>query len=703
MVDIPKIMKQNVEVTSASLTAKILQTDNIINTNEKARSVWESYNSDTSYVIGNKVFYNGSSFICKQNCSNILPTNSACWQVIASAGGTVTDATQLLITDTGNYYTNNDTNSALQEVGQRIGDLSQLQTTSNTDLVSAINENTLHLAERVSATMPPYSLVGAKGDGTTDDTSALTTIFNDTRFSEVYIVNKGQPYIISAPIVITRSNIKIIGVGNPTIKLKDNCTPKPFAIFVAESTAKTDIHFEGFTIDCNRQNNIDHGTPDSNGNQLSTWNGTLTCAISLHNVTSFSIHDMTIKESWGGGMWIADCYDGDICNNFIYNYRMSGIAIKNATALTGEPNYITIENNKCYGGVVGIHILFGGKFISVNNNVCYNNKDSNRFPAYAYSGTYPNVYPKTGGFVAYGIGGYISPALQGDGAGIELTGLYTDGSATNNERSTITGNICYNNMVGVRLEEESRYITINGNNCSNNDAYGILLYSVSFNDIVGNTCFGNALHGIKIEKIATKPIPGYNVISGNVCNKNTTFGICLVGAQSNIITNNNLSDNNTVFGNTGGGIGMFYTDSTACTYNIITANMMIAYNSLDKYGIYTDNIGVTVNNSIHGNTFLSQMTSALNLDKTVNIINGNSGYKTTNYGTTKIDAGQTFKSVAHGMPFTPGNGELLITPVTSVLGKFWYVGSVDATNFTVIIDSAAGSDIYFNWCIVEDK
>jgi len=67
--------------------------------------------------------------------------------VIASAGGTITNATQLPITDTGNYFAVDNTNAALQQAGQKIGNLTLLTTTSNTDLVGAINENTSQLAD----------------------------------------------------------------------------------------------------------------------------------------------------------------------------------------------------------------------------------------------------------------------------------------------------------------------------------------------------------------------------------------------------------------------------------------------------------------------------------------------------------------------------------------------------------------------------
>lgn len=143
-----KIVKQGKVLTSEALNAEMILNENQRKANEDARNVWEQYDNTKQYIKGNKVAFNGSSYLCKATCRGILPTDINYWMMIASAGAGLENATQLPIIDTGNYYTTNDTNSALQEVGQKlnehdtkIGDLSQLNTTSNTDLVGGINEN----------------------------------------------------------------------------------------------------------------------------------------------------------------------------------------------------------------------------------------------------------------------------------------------------------------------------------------------------------------------------------------------------------------------------------------------------------------------------------------------------------------------------------------------------------------------------------
>jgi hypothetical protein len=145
-----KIVKANKVLTSEALNAEMIVNENIRKANENARNVYEDYNPSEPYIKGNKVVYNGSSYLNKLACTGIIPTNTTYWLCIAAAGAGLTDASQLAITDTGNYYNTDNTGDALQEVGQRIGNLSLLETESNTDLVSAINENTNQLAIVVS-------------------------------------------------------------------------------------------------------------------------------------------------------------------------------------------------------------------------------------------------------------------------------------------------------------------------------------------------------------------------------------------------------------------------------------------------------------------------------------------------------------------------------------------------------------------------
>ena len=55
-------------------------------TAENARNVWETYSATKAYVPGNKVSFNGSSYVCTANTTGHAPTDAAYWLLIAQKG-----------------------------------------------------------------------------------------------------------------------------------------------------------------------------------------------------------------------------------------------------------------------------------------------------------------------------------------------------------------------------------------------------------------------------------------------------------------------------------------------------------------------------------------------------------------------------------------------------------------------------------------
>jgi hypothetical protein len=55
-------------------------------TTEKARNVWEEYSAGKAYVPGNKVSFNGSSYVCTAATTGHAPTDAAYWLLIAKKG-----------------------------------------------------------------------------------------------------------------------------------------------------------------------------------------------------------------------------------------------------------------------------------------------------------------------------------------------------------------------------------------------------------------------------------------------------------------------------------------------------------------------------------------------------------------------------------------------------------------------------------------
>lgn len=53
---------------------------------ENARDVWENYDASKAYVVGNKVAYGGSSYLCIKPCTGIAPPSAEYWLLIAKKG-----------------------------------------------------------------------------------------------------------------------------------------------------------------------------------------------------------------------------------------------------------------------------------------------------------------------------------------------------------------------------------------------------------------------------------------------------------------------------------------------------------------------------------------------------------------------------------------------------------------------------------------
>lgn len=61
---------------------------------ESARNLFVAYNNITTYVVNNKVSYNGSSYVCILESTGNLPTDATYWMLIAQKGVDGVDGTQ---------------------------------------------------------------------------------------------------------------------------------------------------------------------------------------------------------------------------------------------------------------------------------------------------------------------------------------------------------------------------------------------------------------------------------------------------------------------------------------------------------------------------------------------------------------------------------------------------------------------------------
>lgn len=376
---------------------------------------------------------------------------------------------------------------------------------------------------------------GAQGDGVTDDTAAIqNAIYTCT---ETLLFPSGV-YLVSSPLHL-RSGSALVGDTLAVIKLKDGAHTTNWSMFFAEGTVTTDISLKNLIIDGNRDNNANYGAPIGPGNYNAFHGGNPLAAINLTNVENFSIENCTIKNMWANGIWATDCRRGRIEHCTVEKVRKTAIAIRTNPNTVDKPSRdIVLCNNTITECTVGLHGIFGVENILYKDNTITKCSDIYRFPVGAFLGTYPNVYPNDPAFLTDIDTGYISPALLGDGAGIELSGGLTDPSSQPNRNNFFIGNYVEESIVGLRAEELSRSTVISNNVCKNNTMYGIFVFSASDGTISGNVTTDNGHYGVRIEKYTHLPAPNNWVVSGNIMTNNGKGPISVVQATNVAISNN---------------------------------------------------------------------------------------------------------------------------------------------------------------------
>lgn len=497
------------------------------------------------------------------------------------------------------------------------------------------------------------------------------------------------------------SGVALIGVGWPVIKLKSNCSPLPNAMITgdgASGSRASNLLLQGIVFDGNRENNINHGTPDGSGNQAQGWEGLPLVCVSFAFSDNVKVRNLQIKNMWASGIWLVDCTDEEITGCRVTEYRKSGISVRRYLP-TESPGATTarITNNYTAGGTVGIHCIFGTTRVIAAGNHCESNRDSAAYPAFAWDGTYPNVWPKGDGqdWTQYGEGGYVSPVNDGDGAGIELTGYHTVVGAAREKYVTIVANICYANQAGIRAEQEANGVTVTGNICCENDKYGVFIYSSTDILVSANQINRNGENGVSVQKATSQAVSTYIQILDNQITRNDLFGVSLENATNVEIADNFLADNRQDSGGTGGAIGLFRDGTDACSDIDIYDNKII---QTGGYWLYYDNAAHSakfVDNACSG-TPTAKMN---NVNRTNTIIRGNEGILTRSRGTSNV-LQNSFVSVAHGLDFTPNVSDIRIIPVEDLQadGRL-YVSPTPGSNTFDVLMAGGPADLDFAWSI----
>ena len=83
---------QNKAIFDRLIRDAVKEKYNAMLTAVEAHLVWEPYDGEKAYVPGNKVVYNGSSYLCTEACLGVLPTDAAYWRLVAARGADGTGA-----------------------------------------------------------------------------------------------------------------------------------------------------------------------------------------------------------------------------------------------------------------------------------------------------------------------------------------------------------------------------------------------------------------------------------------------------------------------------------------------------------------------------------------------------------------------------------------------------------------------------------
>ena len=254
--------------------------------------------------------------------------------------------------------------------------------------------------------------------------------------------------------------------------------------------------------------------------------------------------------------------------------------------------YFRIQNCTLFNGTsgaaqAGIHLVNTSKGLLIDNNCYYN-----------YYGLY--------------LEGSSNNTIQGNFAyystlyGIWVSSIHGD-SSSKSYNNTLFYNRCYNNALGIRLNNANDII-ITGNKCYNNSNTGITIDSNNFRaKIIGNECYNNTNNGLSIgNNCLNTTVQGNNfyynekgislslsyliTIEGNNCSFNT-YGIFLAGSDNNTIKENIVTNNKY------NGISLA---DEYITFSIYSQNNKLSGNdcTYNNYGIFSHGGG---NHNITGN------------------------------------------------------------------------------------------------------
>lgn len=407
-------------------------------------------------------------------------------------------------------------------------------------------------ASMIAAAVTPESF-GAKGDGTTDDTTAVNAAATAAGDWGQVFLNPAKTYRVTASIT-PRTGQRWFGGGRIT-------TADGFNFNVFNLSAKTDVTIEGLRAVAGRVGGTTYKDPTT-ARFVTASAGSDRCRVLRCHVTGFQsavqfngsanclAEDNEIVAPVGWGINVQTDAD-DAC---VRNNRITGVASVAVSGITAA-NPAVVTTSSAHGYATGDYVvirLVGGMTqilnktsrITVTGPTTFrmDDVDASTYSAYTSGGWVRNRLLEHGIYVAGSSSNNVRAPIV---AGNRVTLAAIDGVKVSYADDTqVSGNVCLSNGgEGVYVTLGATRALVDGNACEGN-SNGIIVYTGTASDVVdrtrvtNNTVRKNLKNGINVTVAGTATVSNTWVQDNDVDDNDqeatgSQYGIVLGGGANN--------------------------------------------------------------------------------------------------------------------------------------------------------------------------
>jgi parallel beta-helix repeat protein len=422
---------------------------------------------------------------------------------------------------------------------------------------------------------PPGVLVGAKGDGLSDDTMTIRNIIN-AGYKNL-IIPDGTYLIDGETSIALKDNMKVLISHNAILKVKPTSSD---AYTVFDITNVKNVSIMGGKLQGERYDHI--GTTGESG-----------FGVQVKGSTNIDIIGVTSVDFWGDGFYVGSSVsNGESKNvNIIRcisdNNRRQGLSIVACDGGVVEGG--EYKNTNGTAPQAGIDLEPNGSYVVQNIKVVGARLLNNDGYGLQCSGK-QNII--SGCYASGNIGGYYMSndentldenyAVSNTGDGIFVVSCLA---------TKIINNIVKGCVNGVVLQSSANESVVANNQIKDNTGYGVKVDRAK-NNKIGSNSFKNNVASVYMTGQSGQLSTG-NVIDNNQCLYGTGNGIRFDSfCDFNVIKGNNVSFNGTA------GIRLIASNNNAILDNLCVDNSQSADNTYEN--IFLDT--TSANNNVQGNT-----------------------------------------------------------------------------------------------------